>query len=103
MLMTHTELENLVTLHRDRLQGGRADHANLADFDPIALNQGIEHEMEHTSDVNIAAEIAADHLAEDPKYYTKLKKMEAKNESKQKVTKKNKKSLIEMVNEVLQM
>jgi hypothetical protein len=37
---------------------------------------GIEVEMEHTEDPSIAAEIAKDHLTEDPDYYTKLKKIE---------------------------
>jgi hypothetical protein len=31
-------------------------------------------EMEHTTDPNIATEIALDHLSEDPHYYTKLRK-----------------------------
>ena len=34
--------------------------------------------MEHTNDKKIASEIALDHLYEDPKYYTKLKKIESK-------------------------
>ena len=37
---------------------------------------GIEVEMEHTDDPSMAAEIAKDHLTEDPDYYTKLKKIE---------------------------
>ena len=39
---------------------------------------GIEVEMEHTSDKNVAAEIARDHLYEDPEYYTKLATIEKK-------------------------
>jgi len=31
---------------------------------------------EHTTDVNIAKEIALDHLYEDPNYYSKLSKIE---------------------------
>ena len=40
--------------------------------------------MEHTDDKDKAAEIAKDHLTEDPKYYTRLAKMEdeAKKENK---------------------
>ena len=38
------------------------------------LRKGIEVEMEHTSDVKVAKEIALDHLFEDPKYYSKLLK-----------------------------
>jgi hypothetical protein len=40
------------------------------------LMQGIKVEMEHTTDVRIATEIAMDHLWEDLEYYDKLAKME---------------------------
>jgi hypothetical protein len=40
------------------------------------LKIGIETEMEHTDRPEYARAIALDHLYEDPKYYTKLKKME---------------------------
>jgi hypothetical protein len=36
------------------------------------LEKGIEAEYEHTSDFELAKEIALDHLAEDPDYYFKL-------------------------------
>jgi hypothetical protein len=42
------------------------------------LNMGMKVEMEHTKDKGTAKEIAMDHLWEDPNYYTKLKKVEAK-------------------------
>lgn len=42
-------------------------------FDPDELAMGSEEEMEHTDDESEAAEIAKDHLREDPKYYSKLK------------------------------
>jgi RadC-like JAB domain-containing protein/uncharacterized protein DUF5661 len=35
---------------------------------------GIEEEQEHTDDLRVAAQIALDHLREDPRYYTKLKR-----------------------------
>jgi hypothetical protein len=38
--------------------------------------RGVKVEMEHTYDVNVAYDIAKDHLFEDPKYYTKLAKIE---------------------------
>lgn len=41
-----------------------------------ALAAGIKVELEHTTDKGVAKEIALDHLAEDPKYYEKLKKVE---------------------------
>jgi hypothetical protein len=46
-------------------------------FDADQLKMGIEVETEHTNDKSLAKQIAKAHLAEDPKYYTKLKKMEA--------------------------
>lgn len=42
-------------------------------FNAEQLAIGTKHEMEHTKDPKVARKIAADHLAEDPKYYTKLK------------------------------
>ena len=40
------------------------------------LQKGLEVEKEHTNSISIAKEIAMDHLFEDPKYYTKLAKIE---------------------------
>ena len=40
------------------------------------FKKGYKVEREHTTDIDIAKEIAMDHLFEDPKYYTKLKKIE---------------------------
>jgi hypothetical protein len=40
------------------------------------FKKGYTVEREHTTDTDIAKEIAMDHLFEDPKYYTKLKKIE---------------------------
>lgn len=42
------------------------------------LEMGMDVEMEHTSDEDMAREIAMDHLTEDPEYYTKLKDIEEK-------------------------
>lgn len=39
------------------------------------LLMGIEVEKEHTSSEKMASRIATDHLTEDPKYYSKLKKI----------------------------
>ena len=57
----------------DRLPGGRADGMSPKDFDPKQLAAGIGVEVEHTNDIAMAMEIAMDHLAEDPSYYTKLR------------------------------
>lgn len=61
---------------KDRLPGGLADNRPDEDFDSDQLQMGIKVEMEHTNDYALAKEIAKDHLSEDPKYYTKLKKIE---------------------------
>lgn len=42
--------------------------------DAEQLKIGIEVEKEHTDDEKVAEKIARDHLAEDPHYYSKLKK-----------------------------
>lgn len=60
----------------DRIPGGIADNIPDDAFDPQALAQGIRVESEHTSDKDVAREIATDHLAEDPEYYQKLKLVE---------------------------
>lgn len=44
------------------------------------LKMGIKVEMEHTNDPKKAAEIALDHIKEDPDYYTKLKTIEPHHE-----------------------
>lgn len=45
------------------------------------LSKGIKVEMEHTSKYDVAKEIALDHLAEDPNYYTKLDKVDLEEAS----------------------
>jgi len=57
---------------------GRAEEKGLTadEVDPKELAMGIEVEKEHTDTVELAEEIALDHLAEIPDYYTRLKKME---------------------------
>jgi hypothetical protein len=56
------------------LTGGVGDATATSDVDPVELSLGQTVEMEHTTDPNIATEIALDHLSEDPQYYTKLRK-----------------------------
>ena len=55
-----------------KLPGGVGDESTTDKVDPTQLSIGIQIEMEHTNDPDIAKEIAMDHLTEDPKYYTKL-------------------------------
>ena len=77
-------------LSEDILPGGRADHKSDTEFDKMELSKGIEHEMEHINPeaiarqdnisieqannkaMEMAKEIAKDHLAENPRYYTEL-------------------------------
>jgi hypothetical protein len=74
------------TYLEQKLIGGQADKHSL---ESIAKKHGVslkliqkEFEMgmsvekEHTDDVEIAKEVAMDHLVELPDYYTRLKKME---------------------------
>jgi len=61
--------------HVDRIPGGMADRSKPSDFDPEQLRMGIDVEMEHTKNRRLAKEIAMDHLKEDPRYYSKLKKV----------------------------
>jgi hypothetical protein len=62
--------------HEDQLPGGRADKKAPADFDVDALAEGTKHELEHTKNEKLAREIAMDHLAEDSRYYVKLRSIE---------------------------
>jgi hypothetical protein len=57
---------------------GKSKNRPDSDFDPEQLKMGTAVEMEHGLGKEAAKEIAKDHLAELPDYYTRLKKMEAK-------------------------
>lgn len=61
---------------KDKIPGGLADQKKPSDFDKKKLKQGIKVESEHTSDKEIASEIAMDHLTEDKNYYKKLRTIE---------------------------
>lgn len=77
---------NNKTISEDRLNGGLADDLsiiNIAEKHGVSVEsieeqliKGVEVEMEHTNDAEIAYEIALDHLVEFPDYYDKLAKME---------------------------
>lgn len=57
------------------IPGGRSEGKSVHP-DPKQLAMGMKVEMEHTKDPALAKEIAMDHLAEMPNYYSKLQKME---------------------------
>jgi hypothetical protein len=71
---------------KDNLSGGKADYFSLegiaerhnVDIEKIKeqLRLGIEVELEHTDSIQIAREIAMDHIWEIPDYYDRLNKME---------------------------
>ncbi len=71
----------------EKIKGGLSSGKSLTDIAKkhkidieslkTQLSKGIKVEMEHTDNKQTAKEIAMDHLYEDPKYYTKLKKIEA--------------------------
>ena len=75
-----------IAVQKDEIPGGLAkdkttkDLANKYNVElskiKEQLTKGIKVEMEHTSDVRIAAEIAMDHLWEDLNYYQKLASIE---------------------------
>lgn len=68
----------------DKINGGFGDGQPDKNYDPEQLNKGIEVELEHTDDPQIAKEIAKDHLQESKdfkngkggKYYNKLEDLE---------------------------
>ncbi len=80
------------------LPGGKGDDLDDEDVDQDELMKGLEVEMEHTTNKKIAREIALDHLAEDPKYYTKLERIHKENP--RKVAKKKNKKLWEQVKKI---
>ena len=66
------------TVKADLIPGGLADGLPDSDFDPKELEMGIEDEGgEHTNSKKKAREIAKDHLAKNPKYYTDIAKKES--------------------------
>ena len=57
----------------NELVGGKGDTKDISDFDPKQVQMGLKIELEHTDNIEVAKEIVADHLSEDPAYYSKLK------------------------------
>ena len=69
--LSDEEVEEVYNIVADKIQ--EIQHpAKEKDVDPKELKMGIKVEMEHTDDPAKAKVIALQHLAEDPKYYTKL-------------------------------
>lgn len=57
---------------KDKLEGGKADDKTPDDFNSDDIAIGTSVEREHTSNPDIATEIAMDHLEENPEYYDEL-------------------------------
>lgn len=60
----------------NKLVGGNGDNKKPSDFSKGVLDEGVEDEKEHTNDLDIAREIAIDHLSKNPEYYKKIKLVE---------------------------
>lgn len=60
----------------DRIPGGQAAGKDIEKYDARELAKGATHELEHTTSFLVAVEIAADHLEEDPRYYSHLERTE---------------------------
>ena len=71
----------------DKLPGGLADKSNYKDYSEEELAKGIKVELEHTDDIEVAKEIAMDHLEECSDYYTRLDKLEQKCKKEKKAMK----------------
>lgn len=67
-------LEDIAKKHHK--DGSKFSIPSLVRMLEAEMVKGIRVEMAHTKNIKIAMEIAKDHLYEDPKYYTKLKKIE---------------------------
>jgi hypothetical protein len=63
-----------ISVQLKELPGGKAHNHHLEEFSPEQLDLGFKVEREHTKDPKKRLEIAADHLVDDKKYYTKLDK-----------------------------
>lgn len=65
-------------MEEDKVDSTGLKHSGDPDdnFDEEQLRMGIEIEKEHSDDIAIRTAIAKAHLAEFPKYYDALKKME---------------------------
>jgi 8-oxo-dGTP diphosphatase len=72
----------------NKIKGGVGDNSKPSDFEPKELRKGIEHELEHTKDPQVSADIARNHLSQYEHYYSELEKMEKKLEKDEKEDKK---------------
>jgi hypothetical protein len=74
--------ESLTEGKKQKIKGGKGDKLTADDVNYYEFTKGWKHELEHTDDIDKAKEIAIDHLAEDPNYYTRLEMIEYKAKKK---------------------
>lgn len=55
---------------------GKHRNVPISQYDPQQLRMGVQVQREHTDNPQIASQIAKDHLAEIPDYYTRLLAMQ---------------------------
>jgi hypothetical protein len=70
----------------NKMKGGKGDKLDADRVNYHEFTKGWKHELEHTDDIDKAKEIALDHLAEDPNYYTRLDMIEYQAEKSKKKT-----------------
>jgi len=83
----HSQELTVETMYKQKLDKPTFGVRELVKMHNVSLDhiltqliQGINVETEHTSNEDLAREIALDHLKEDPNYYSKLKKAELEEE-----------------------
>jgi hypothetical protein len=74
--------ESLTEGKKQKIKGGKGDKLTPDQVNYYEFTKGWKHELEHTDDLDKAKEIALDHLAEDPNYYTRLDMIEFKAKKK---------------------
>jgi len=67
---------------KQKIKGGKGDKLIPDQVNYYEFTKGWKCELEHTDDIDKAKEIALDHLAEDPIYYTRLEMMETQAKKK---------------------
>lgn len=60
----------------DCLEGGDGEYTTPAEVDPQELALGIHEELIHTHDRAVAQQLALDHLAHDPHFYSQQRARE---------------------------
>jgi hypothetical protein len=87
----------------NKVKGGKGDKLSPDQVNYHEFTKGWKHELEHTDDIDVAKEIALDHLAEDPNYYTRLDMVEyqAKKEKKKEKPQEPKDSLKDKDNQMV--